>query len=299
VIVPDRRAPGSGGGEGAGSSDGQNFLRRTASALVLAPFAIAMAFVGGWTFAALCTLTAALVLWEWATLVTGAADPRILAPGLPALCAAAVSAQLNVPGLAIAAIGLGGLGAVAATVGLPQGGRRSAAAVMWAVAGVIYAGVVLISPIVLRSDPRLGFAALAFLFATVWATDIFAYLTGRQLGGPLLAPRLSPKKTWSGAVGGLVGGVVAGVLVAYASAGTHPVAAGVLALTLSIAAQGGDLLESSVKRRFGAKDTSTLIPGHGGVMDRVDGFLVAALIAVVIGALRFGSAAAAEGLLLW
>jgi phosphatidate cytidylyltransferase len=145
----------------------------------------------------------------------------------------------------------------------------------------------------------LGFAALAFLFATVWVTDIFAYLTGRHLGGPLLAPRLSPKKTWSGAVGGLAGGVVAGVLVAYASAGTHPVAAGVLALILSIAAQGGDLLESSVKRRFGAKDTSTLIPGHGGVMDRVDGFLVAALIAVVIGVLRSGAAAAARGLLLW
>jgi phosphatidate cytidylyltransferase len=164
---------------------------------------------------------------------------------------------------------------------------------------VVYAGVVLISPIVLRRDPQMGFAAVAFLFATVWATDIFAYLIGRRLGGPLLWPRLSPKKTWAGAVGGLAGGVVAGVLVAYASAGTHPVAAGVLALILSIAAQGGDLLESSVKRRFGAKDTSALIPGHGGVMDRVDGLLVAALIAVVIGALRFGAAASARGLLLW
>jgi phosphatidate cytidylyltransferase len=179
----------------------------------------------------------------------------------------------------------------------PRGGQRSAA--VWAAAGIVYAGIVLISPIVLRSDPQMGFAALSFLFATVWATDIFAYLTGRRLGGPLLAPQLSPKKTWSGAIGGLAGGVVAGALVAYASAGTHLVAAGVLALILSIAAQGGDLLESSVKRRFGAKDTSALIPGHGGVMDRVDGLLVAALIAVVIGALRFGTAASARGLLLW
>ena len=145
----------------------------------------------------------------------------------------------------------------------------------------------------------MGFVALSFLFATVWATDIFAYLTGRRLDGPLLVPQLSPKKTWSGAIGGLAGGVVAGALVAYASAGTHLVAAGVLALILSTAAQGGDLLESSVKRRFGAKDTSALIPGHGGVMDRVDGLLVAALIAVVIGALRFGTAASARGLLLW
>jgi phosphatidate cytidylyltransferase len=299
VIVPDRRGPGSGGNEKVGPSDRQNFARRTASALVLAPLAIGMAFVGGWIFAAACTVTAALVLWEWSILVTRAADWRILAPGLSALCAAAVLAQGNAPGMAVAAIALGALGAAVATAAQPRGERRSARVVSWAATGVLYSGVMLISPIALRSDPQLGFAALAFLFATVWATDIFAYLAGRRLGGPLLAPRLSPKKTWTGAVGGLAGGVVAGALVAYASAGTYPVAAGVLALILSIAAQGGDLLESSVKRRFGAKDTSALIPGHGGVMDRVDGLLVAALIAVVIGALRFGTAASARGLLLW
>ena len=298
MIALDRRDPGPGGNEQAGpASDRQNFFRRTASALVLAPLAIGAAFAGGWTFAAACTVTAALVLWEWSILVSPAADWRILAPGVPALCAAAVLAKGNSPGMAIAAVALGAVGAAIATGVGP--GRRPAQSVFWAAAGVLYAGIVLISPIVLRSDPQMGFAALAFLFATVWATDIFAYLTGRRLGGPLLAPRLSPKKTWSGAIGGLAGGVVAGALVAYASAGTYPVAAGVLALILSIAAQGGDLLESSVKRRFGAKDTSALIPGHGGVMDRVDGFLVAALIAVVIGALRFGAAASARGLLLW
>jgi phosphatidate cytidylyltransferase len=299
VIVPDRRAPGSGESDKPALSDSQNFRHRTASALVLAPLAIAIAFAGGWIFVAAFALTAALVLWEWTVLITGAADRRILVPALPALCAAAVLAQFDAPGLAIGAVGLGGLGVAAATALRQDAGWRSGPAVVWAVAGVVYAGIVLISPIMLRRDPQLGFAALAFLFATVWATDIFAYLAGRRLGGPLLAPRLSPKKTWAGAVGGLAGGVVAGVLVAYASAGTYPVAAGVLALILSVAAQGGDLLESSVKRRFNAKDTSTLIPGHGGVMDRVDGFLVAALVAVVIGALRFGAAAAARGLLLW
>ena len=299
MIASDRRGPGSGGNEPAGPSDRQNFLRRTASALVLAPLAIGAAFVGGVLFAAACTVTAALVLWEWSLLVSRAADWRILVPGLPALCAAAVLAQSSEPVVAIAAIALGALGAAVATALQLRGGQWSAAAAVWAAAGVVYSGIVLTSPIMLRSDPQMGFAALSFLFATVWATDIFAYLTGRRLGGPLLAPQLSPKKTWSGAIGGLAGGVVVGALVAYASAGTHLVAAGVLALILSIAAQGGDLLESSVKRRFGAKDTSTLIPGHGGVMDRVDGLLVAALIAVVIGALRFGTAASARGLLLW
>jgi phosphatidate cytidylyltransferase len=299
VIASDRSGPGPGGNEQAGPSDRQNFLRRTASALVLAPLAIGAAFVGGVIFAAACTVTAALVLWEWSILVSRAPDWRILAPGLPALCAAAVLAQSSEPAVAIAAISLGALGAAVATALQPPGGQWSAAAAVWAAAGVVYAGIVSTSPIVLRSDPQMGFAALSFLFATVWATDIFAYLTGRRLGGRLLAPQLSPKKTWSGAIGGLAGGVVAGALVAYASAGTHLVAAGVLALILSIAAQGGDLLESSVKRRFGTKDTSALIPGHGGVMDRVDGLLVAALIAVVIGALRFGTAASARGLLLW
>jgi phosphatidate cytidylyltransferase len=299
VIVPDRRGPGSGGNHKLGSSDRQNFLRRTASALVLAPLALGAALAGGWIFAALCTVTAALVLWEWSTLVTGGPDWRILAPGLPALCAAAVAAQGGAPGTACSAAALGAMAAAATTAAAPHCGRRSASAMFWAAAGVVYAAIVLISPIMLRSDPEIGFAALAFLFATVWATDIFAYFAGRGFGGPLLAPRLSPKKTWAGVVGGLAGGVVAGVLVAYASAGTQPVAAGVLAVILSIAAQGGDLLESSVKRRFGAKDTSALIPGHGGVMDRVDGLLVAALIAVAIGALRFGAAAPARGLLVW
>lgn len=295
MIVPDRR----GDSDLAARSDRQNFWHRTASALVLAPLALLAAFVGGPVFALACTITAALVVWEWSVLVTRAADWRILAPGLVALGAAAILTQLGLVGLAIAAVALGAVAAGGAMM-IPQTAQPPfTGAPLWAAAGVIYAGIVLISPIVLRSDPELGFAALSFLFATVWCTDIFAYLTGRSLGGPLLAPRLSPNKTWSGAAGGLAGGVVAGGLVAYASAGTFPVVAGVLALILSTAAQGGDLLESLVKRRFGAKDTSELIPGHGGVMDRVDGLLVAALIAVVVGAVRFGAAASAQGLLSW
>ena len=265
----------------------------------MAPLAIAAAFAGGWVFAAVCIVTAGLVLWEWSRLVAGAdgeCATRAIVLGLPALIGAAVLAQLDI---LAGAIGVIAAAAVFAWEGVLTWPRRSGHSCPWPAAGILYASIVAICPILLRRDPQFGFAALSFLFATVWATDIFAYLTGRRIGGPLLAPRLSPKKTWAGAVGGLAGGVVAGVLVAYASAGTHPVVAGVLALILSIAAQGGDLLESAVKRRFGAKDTSALIPGHGGVMDRVDGLLVAALIAVVIGALRFSAAAPARGLLLW
>jgi phosphatidate cytidylyltransferase len=179
-------------------------------------------------------------------------------------------------------------------------GRNSAGStLLWGAGGVIYAGTTFVSPVLLRRDPVWGLTALLFLFAIVWATDILAYLVGRAVGGPLLWPRVSPNKTWAGAIGGSVGGVAAGTLVAYASGGTNPLMAGVLALILSIVAQSGDLFESGVKRRFGVKDASNLIPGHGGVMDRLDGFLFAATVAVVIGLVRQGLAAPAQGLLIW
>jgi phosphatidate cytidylyltransferase len=137
------------------------------------------------------------------------------------------------------------------------------------------------------------------LFATVWTTDIFAFLGGRAIGGPLLWPQVSPKKTWVGAIAGLAGGVAAGVVVAYASGIGRLGMAGIMALLLSVLAQAGDLFESAVKRRFGAKDASRLIPGHGGLMDRLDGFLVAAFAALLIGIVRQGTAAPGAGLLLW
>ena len=119
------------------------------------------------------------------------------------------------------------------------------------------------------------------------------------MGGPLLWPSVSPKKTWSGAIGGLAGGVAAGVAVAYASGIGKLGIVGVMAFVLSVLAQAGDLFESAVKRRFGAKDSSQLIPGHGGLMDRLDGFLIAAFAALLIGILRQGMTAPARGLLVW
>jgi len=187
-------------------------------------------------------------------------------------------------------------------VALPANEGSPGAAVSmagWIAAGVIYAGAGLLGPALLRRDPEWGLTALLFLFATVWITDIFAYLCGRMIGGPRLWPALSPNKTWSGAFGGLIGGVAAGCGVAYASGTAKLGMIGVMALLLSVLAQAGDLLESTVKRRFGAKDAGGLIPGHGGLMDRLDGFLVAALAALVIGILRDGTGAPARGLLVW
>jgi phosphatidate cytidylyltransferase len=299
VIIPNRHDPQPGEmATLATDQQNHNLARRAASTLVLAPVAIAAAALGSWVFVIACAIAAGLVLWEWTFLVAGRADLRILIPGLTTLVIAAVLTQEGQPMVAVAALAIGAVIAGATVAALPRAYSEETSP-LWAASGVVYAGTAFIGPAVLRGDPEKGFAALLFLFATVWATDILAYLVGRSLGGPLLWPQLSPKKTWAGAIGGLCGGAAAGALVAYATAGTKPLVAGVLALVLSIAAQGGDLFESWVKRRFGAKDAGALIPGHGGMMDRIDGFLAAALLALVLGSLRLGMAASARGLLVW
>jgi phosphatidate cytidylyltransferase len=169
----------------------------------------------------------------------------------------------------------------------------------WMVAGLLYAGALLLAPVVLRRDPALGFVAILFLFAVVWVTDIAAYFVGRALGGPKLWVAISPNKTWSGALGGTLGGAAAGLLVCrLAGLDLAPMLV-LVAFALSIASQAGDLLESAIKRHFGAKDASHLIPGHGGLMDRLDGFLTAVLAAVMVGFLRGGLDGAAQGLLVW
>jgi phosphatidate cytidylyltransferase len=276
---------------GAGAF-GRNLTLRIASAAVLVPVALLFAYVGGWPFLILCALCASGILWEWARLVTDGSDPRILVPGWAALLAALVSTGTNRPGLAIAAVAIG-----AGFAGMAEA-TRSSARPGWAGGGVIYAGVAFLGPALLRRDGELGLSAFLFLAVTVWMTDIVAYLVGRGVGGPLLWPPVSPKKTWSGALGGLAGGVVGGTLVAYAS-GVGGIGAAIVALGLSVLSQAGDLFESAVKRRFGAKDTGRLIPGHGGLMDRLDSFVVAALAAVVIGILHEGTHAPARGLLVW
>ena len=169
----------------------------------------------------------------------------------------------------------------------------------WVAAGVVYAGILLAAPLILRRDPALGFAAILFVFAVVWMTDIAAYFAGRAIGGPKLWPAVSPKKTWSGAIGGTLGGIAAALLVAKMAGLVLAPMLVLVALGLSIVAQAGDLLESAIKRHFGAKDAGQLIPGHGGLMDRLDGFLTAAAAAVMVGLLRGGLEEPARGLLVW
>jgi phosphatidate cytidylyltransferase len=169
----------------------------------------------------------------------------------------------------------------------------------WIIVGAGYAGLLLVAPVLLRHDQSDGMAALFILFAIVWTTDNAGYFAGRAIGGPKLAPALSPKKTWSGAIAGLIG---AGILIAVSApyiTGAQIVPLVVLAVVLSIASQAGDLAESALKRRFNVKDASQIIPGHGGVMDRLDGFWAAVVCAAIIGLARGGFSEPARGLLVW
>ncbi|UXN07624.1 phosphatidate cytidylyltransferase [Bartonella sp. HY761] len=172
----------------------------------------------------------------------------------------------------------------------------------WVAGGFLYGLVPALALTLLRGDEQMGFGAIIFLFAIVWGTDIAAYFNGRALGGPKLAPRFSPNKTWSGAVGGAAIGVAGGVLVVLLLIKNSLVIniaptdfwVPLLALILSIASQAGDIGESWVKRYFGVKDSSNLLPGHGGFMDRVDGLVAAAVLLYIIAALFADSRAPAN-----
>jgi phosphatidate cytidylyltransferase len=271
-------------------SCGGELALRICSALVLVPLALGAAYLGGWPFAVLWGLAAMVVLWEWNSLVAGSDQRIVLTTGGASL---ALAIALVLTGHLLAAVIVLAISTLG-VASLAPAKRRT-----WIAAGVPYAGALGVAPIVLRSDNGEGFLAIIFLFAVVWTTDIAAYFAGRAIGGPKLMPRVSPNKTWSGAIGGTLAAVVVALALAKVTALTGLFAIAMLAVILSICAQGGDLFESFLKRRFGAKDSGHLIPGHGGLMDRLDGFVTASVVAALIGLLRGGFEAPGRGLLVW
>ncbi|MEK1891188.1 MAG: phosphatidate cytidylyltransferase [Phyllobacterium sp.] len=253
-----------------------NLQKRILSAIVLIIIAVAMTWMGGFTFGLLASAIGISVFYEWQLITMSRSTPltrRLAWISLLLLVVVLLFAQDT---FVIMAILFGGAFIIAMLGGRQEG--------YWPAAGLIYAGFPCIALTLLRGDSGDGFAAILFLFAVVWATDIFAYFNGKALGGPKLAPRFSPNKTWAGAIGGAAAGVAAGVACAafIGPAGGVPIP--FIALLLSVVAQMGDLAESWMKRKFGVKDSSQLIPGHGGVMDRVDGLVAAAALLYVIGA---------------
>jgi phosphatidate cytidylyltransferase len=266
-----------------------NLQLRVISAVVLAVVVLAITWLGGAPFRLLACLIGAAILFEWCAMssrVSGGGNRTIAAAGLAiALIPMAMGASAILSHAILVLV-------VIATALHALATRTSS----WAAGGLAYAGLSALSLAYLRDSDTAGLIAILFLFAVVWATDILAYFVGRAIGGPKLAPAISPGKTQSGALGGAVGGVAAGLAIALAAVISNLPAIALVAFVLSIVSQAGDLFESWIKRRHGVKDSGSIIPGHGGVMDRVDGLVAAAFALYVLGALLGGMETPAHGL---
>jgi phosphatidate cytidylyltransferase len=269
---------------------GSELALRVCSALVLVPVALAVAYAGGVLFALFWSAAAIGTLWEWVSLLAGSRRRATVSVGAASLVAAVVlvSGRHVAAALAVLVIGAGAAAALAPSQ------RRA-----WVAAGIAYCGALALAPIILRGDAASGFLAIIYLFAIVWGTDTAAFFIGRAIGGAKLMPQVSPGKTWSGAFAGVAAAILLGAIVAAISGLARIWTIAVLAAALSVVAQVGDLFESFLKRKFGAKDSGRIIPGHGGLMDRLDGFVAAGLVAVLLGIARGGIEEPARGLLAW
>jgi phosphatidate cytidylyltransferase len=262
---------------GIGKANWSDLTVRIVSAIVMSGLALGTNWLGGPIFVLFWFAAAAAVLWEWIFLIrAGFKDWPTVIAGTAFLALATAFAYDGhlVSSLLIVAGGAIVLGAVAIGRPWPQP--------LLTAASLPYAACAILPVTLLRLDEPQGMLAIFVLFAIVWGSDIMAYFTGRFFGGPKLCPSISPKKTWSGFIGGVVFGALAAGLVG------GSVALIVVGGLLAAVSQGGDLLESALKRRFDAKDASHLIPGHGGVMDRLDGFVAAAFAALIIGLVHAG-----------
>ena len=268
-----------------------DLLPRVLSAIVLMAAALVSVWQGGLVFDLIWLGAALAVGCEWQHLIA-APNPRLrfflVALGLVVSAYFAGKAWFGTACSLLAGCGL----ALALAAGP---GRR-----VWAFGGIVYAGLLLVSAGALHGSAEYGARSIVWLFATVWGTDVFAYFGGRLIGGAKLWPNISPSKTWSGTLTGVLAGAVLGAVTGVYGLGDPTRALPVFALGLATAAvsQGGDIFESWVKRYFGTKDSSGLIPGHGGFMDRLDGFIAAAAFAAIVGAAR-GGASTAAGLFDW
>ena len=241
----------------------------------MAPVALAALWLGAPFFPALVALGAMGMGWEWARLTGAAALP------VAALLIAIMLAAVLATALGAAPIGLALTVGGALAVGIVAASTKTRAP-LWTAIGTLWIAVPCVAILWVAAEAQ-GRAAILWLFAVVWVSDIGAYAAGRMLGGPRLAPRLSPNKTWAGAFGALIAAALIGLAAAWLLGAAARLMV-VASLALSVAGQLGDLAESFAKRKFGVKDTGAMIPGHGGLLDRLDSLL---------------TAAAVQGLMLW
>ncbi|MDE2114220.1 MAG: CDP-archaeol synthase [Hyphomicrobiales bacterium] len=265
---------------------------RVISAVIMAVAAGIAAWLGCGLFLLCWVFLGSMVALEWQQIV--ASQSQIYRTTVSILVIV-LCAMLSSHGSGVEALQLAAVGALL-VASLAETKRR-----IWAGIGVLYAAGMVIAVCALRfTDSPYGMLAIFWLFAVVWGTDVMAYFGGRLIGGPKLWPRISPSKTWSGTLVGIASGALLGLFLCWLAgkAGAPGFVLG-LGLILAIGAQMGDLFESAIKRRFGVKDSSPLIPGHGGFMDRLDGFIFASILALMIGAMRYDIRLAAAGLFQW
>lgn len=255
---------------------------RTVSALVMGVIVAVPVLLGGPALVGLCAIAAGVMAWEYRRMtcrVAGEDPPDIgLFAAVPAL---GVGLLLVAPvWIAVGAVVIG-----AAAHGLAD--RRAGRPWHWPVAGLLVIGTACVGFPLLRAMPSYGLETILWIILVVVSTDIGAYAAGRAFGGPKLWPRVSPNKTWAGLTGGIVAAMLTGGLFSWATSGTNAALVCTVSAMAALVAQGGDLAESALKRRFGVKDAGALFPGHGGALDRLDGFL-AATLAVVFSTLIHG-----------
>ena len=262
---------------------------RLGSAAVLIAVTVGALYLGGYVFAAAVSIVFALAYREWETMVSRA---PLTPAGMVLIALVAVS------GVAFPLFGVAGtLGAIALACVIALVIRGEG--MWWRVLGLCIYGVIIVSALILRGNSEAGILASIYLGTVVWMTDSAAFFAGRQIGGEKLAPEISPSKTWSGALGGLALGTGAGLIV-WLVVTDSPWWIGLLiAASISVLGQAGDLAESAIKRHFRIKDSGDIIPGHGGLMDRMDSLTFGVLLVLLIGALHMGVGAVAEGLLYW
>lgn len=269
--------------EGALPMGRRALLQRIRSALILMPAALVGAWLGGAVFAALVAFLSIVMVFEW----TRMTERREFSPTFTALSATAMAAMtLASAGLFLVAAAVTGLGGAAAAFAA----RRSGGRAIWGAVGAAYVVAPCVALVWMRQDFEAGRALVLLLFAIVWATDTGAYLVGKGLGGPRVTPEISPTKTWTGMIGGALAGAISSTAAGAVFFGAYDfnrlVLFFVVGASLAIITELGDVVESAVKRRFGVKDASGFIPGHGGALDRLDGMIFATIVmATVLAAL--------------
>jgi len=263
---------------------------RALSAAVLIPAVLLDIWLGGLWFELFAAFLGILMAHEWTVIAHGRSTSQFALHTLAALCAAFLPREIGpmMTGVAVLVI------TAISYAGVAFGSRAKS---HWCFVGVPYVSLPVLALVSLRHDPEWGLHAIVWIMLTVWAADSLAYFAGRIIGGPKLAPKISPKKTWAGMGGAMVGAALAsGLYAVWIAPSVFPLV--ILAAVLAVVEQGGDILESAFKRFHGVKDSGKLIPGHGGIIDRVDGLIAVTVAAAVIGLLRDGTSAA-HGLLVW